>query len=1198
MRKLLSFLMVFVLVLSNFTFLLQAEVTEIEESLVYIEESIEVEEVYEEEVIEEFTEEEDSITYEEEVSVEKVVENIPLKEEAVYESSDSIVQASEDIQAYASPVNVTDEAGLRSAISTLSAGDSIVITLMNDITLTGAASASFPLAITGKTVTLNSYGTNNFAIISNTTNPGTEGNGRQINIGSGGSLILNNVTIMGPTNVAALSNVTNTAVYGGGIGVAAGGKLTINDGAVIRNIINTHGAIYLQGNSSNIASTTLIMNGGTITNNGSGSNGAGIYSTYSTVTMTGGTISSNILGNNDGTAASGHTADSGAGVYLLRSNFTMSGGTITNNTSWQGYGAGVSVYNGSTFIMNGGSITGNNAANTASSTGFAGGVYVEGSSATYPAVFTMNGGTISGNSANYGGGVSLASMNYTTFNFNGGSIVNNTARKYGGGIAVLENSTANLNSGIISGNTADWGGAILNQSGNLNLNGNLSDPSNPSLQIINNIASSYGGAIMVTNLVTNNGTYKSVTSINGAYISGNSAVLGGALMLNDINYPASVASTTSISNSIINNNRAQLGGGVFMELSYLTVNSSTFSNNVATADGLSMRLSAGGGGAIFYNVAGAPNEIAQYMMLTTGGDVIFEGNTALNTALPPLNAATTYPNLKFASTSVSPSGRKHILNNYDINFVGAEPLTLTINFNANGGSAIAPNISTLTVDEGDTYNLLSASVSTRQGYRLVGWSQSPTGTRESSDFQLPNAQLTSSATDNGIIWYAVWETRPFTLVFDANAPSTSVTNLDEVNASLATLTGVDWFIGNTFDVPVNTFLINNREPIGWSFDARATTPDFVGGETITLDEAFLNANSNASDQITLYAVYESVEVTFTLNVEGVATPFVSSPITLATNQRPSDVLPNLNTILGAYITNHPFTGNYQDSHVLSAWDSELSQFLYEDKNFTATLSLRRFTVTFVDPSVDLFGDQFNVPFGSLLLEPKIGHPEYVLDPTLYSVTGWYTGIITERVDALATLSADTLASATLSQMPGNDINENRCDLRARFLAIPFDSGIVVNPDSQPCTLDDGTLFVPQGFNILSRLRAFIPSLWADPDSGDQLYTPGPSVEEKEVIPVAAFNFAGTEADRGSGNLSGDVIVSDLVLTRQATPIQPTPPTPPVTPPVEDVLGVYRRPKGNLPITGQNVMPIIAASLGLALSLIIRKKYFETSKDER
>lgn len=167
--------------------------------------------------------------------------------------------------------------------------------------------------------------------------------------------------------------------------------------------------------------------------------GGGIYVNNGSLTMAGGTISGN-------TATKG-----GGGVYVTgNGSFEMKGGEISgnSNTAISGSprgGAGVLV-NGGTFIMEQGNIT----SNTAKGSG--GGVHIANSSS-----FTMDGGTISGNNATYdgeGGGVYVG--NGAEFTMNNGEISNNTSvSPHGGGGVRVWNATFTMNGGTITGNKAN-----------------------------------------------------------------------------------------------------------------------------------------------------------------------------------------------------------------------------------------------------------------------------------------------------------------------------------------------------------------------------------------------------------------------------------------------------------------------------------------------------------------------------------------------------------------------------------------------------------------------------------------------------------------------------------------------------------------------------------------------------------------------
>jgi len=141
----------------------------------------------------------------------------------------------------------------------------------------------------------------------------------------------------------------------------------------------------------------------------------------------------------DGGTISGCNAARGGGVNVDSGTFTMTGGTITGCTAYDS-GGGVCV-NGGTFTMAGGTITDCNA------TSRGGGVYVEGG-----CKFTMDGGTISGCEATNGGGV----YNHDTFNMSNGTIRGCSAtgdESNGGGVYIEDRGTFKVSgTPVISGN--------------------------------------------------------------------------------------------------------------------------------------------------------------------------------------------------------------------------------------------------------------------------------------------------------------------------------------------------------------------------------------------------------------------------------------------------------------------------------------------------------------------------------------------------------------------------------------------------------------------------------------------------------------------------------------------------------------------------------------------------------------------------
>ena len=143
-------------------------------------------------------------------------------------------------------------------------------------------------------------------------------------------------------------------------------------------------------------------------------------------------------------------ADINTGVFVTEgSSFIMNGGSIHDNSTAIS-GGGVLV-DGASFTMNAGTIR-NNSANT-----YGGGVRVDTSpNSDQPGIFNMYGGTIEDNTATSGGAVSVRNG---YFNLRGGTINNNTATENGGGIH-LETFLGQLTatSGNITNNTATFDG--------------------------------------------------------------------------------------------------------------------------------------------------------------------------------------------------------------------------------------------------------------------------------------------------------------------------------------------------------------------------------------------------------------------------------------------------------------------------------------------------------------------------------------------------------------------------------------------------------------------------------------------------------------------------------------------------------------------------------------------------------------------
>lgn len=157
----------------------------------------------------------------------------------------------------------------------------------------------------------------------------------------------------------------------------------------------------------------------------------------------------------------------------------MNGGKICNNT-----GGGIymnitfmtgSVQQALSVTINGGEITGNG-----TETGSCGGIYAREMVDKATAQVTIAGGEISGNKAKVGGGIFVD----CPFTMTAGTITDNTAKTYGGGIYFCEKQQPSITGGEIFDNNAsgdDWSpdkgkGWNVSTRSNLTLGGSVNIP--------------------------------------------------------------------------------------------------------------------------------------------------------------------------------------------------------------------------------------------------------------------------------------------------------------------------------------------------------------------------------------------------------------------------------------------------------------------------------------------------------------------------------------------------------------------------------------------------------------------------------------------------------------------------------------------------------------------------------------------------
>lgn len=226
------------------------------------------------------------------------------------------------------------------------------------------------ISCTGRSVTLKRY---------------ADYTGSLITVSSGGELTLANITIDGNK-----SNVTASAAL-----VYVSGTLDINSGATLQNNSSTDSG----GGVSIADGGSLEMNDGVISGNATTAYGGGVYGYRGTAILSGGRIY-------------GNSAQKGGGVLITGgAALTVSGGSITGNSAVE-HGGGIYDDSGSTTTVNSGEISGNTA-----QTG--GGIY-NGMSST----LNIYGGKITGNNGIIQAGGLFNGWHLT---ISGGSIIDNTA---------------------------------------------------------------------------------------------------------------------------------------------------------------------------------------------------------------------------------------------------------------------------------------------------------------------------------------------------------------------------------------------------------------------------------------------------------------------------------------------------------------------------------------------------------------------------------------------------------------------------------------------------------------------------------------------------------------------------------------------------------------------------------------------------
>ena len=390
------------------------------------------------------------------------------------------------------------------------------------------------------------------------------------------------------------------------------------------------GGIYFENSSKpDYYDFFIFLNDGKVINNTSAQHGGGIYVYEGDVSydeeIAGGKLEINnnkaingagiFIQNGDLSIRNGDIirnkiegSGNGGGIYIENGDFTIEAGEVSGNTLASGQGAGVYIV-GSEGKGNFTMNGGSIMQNTTSGNN-GGGVYINGGN------FTLNSGSITGNSAEEGGGVYLNNGNFSLVT---GEISGNTASGNGGGVYLVgEDCEYRLKNGTITGNQGENGGGVYLANGSFILADSVQDIGS----ISGNTASGYGGGVYIAG----DGDF----TMNGGMVKENKTTgnHGGGIFLNGGNF--------SLRNGdILDNLSKSMGGGVYLYGGTFIMEDGNIAGNSSKSEG--------GGACIVNNGNFTMNDgniVRNYSSLN-GGGVYLDGGTLTVSAGTISNNAST-----------------------------------------------------------------------------------------------------------------------------------------------------------------------------------------------------------------------------------------------------------------------------------------------------------------------------------------------------------------------------------------------------------------------------------------------------------------------------------------------------------------------------------------------------------------------------
>lgn len=341
------------------------------------------------------------------------------------------------------------------------------------------------------------------------------------------------------------------------------------------------------------------------------------------------------------------TANRGAGLYVAGTaggsgQITIGEGAVIKNnkaTSTGGIGGGIYVAAGSKVTMEGGSITGNQAAT------YGGGIYlaVDSSNSNYDILTMKNTANVSGNScSSQGAGIYVAGGNVKIL---GGYIGNNKTPTEGGGI-YNAGGTITFSDGTIGNNEASsYGGGVYLKSGEFIINGEEAT-------LFANRANK-GGGLYVDNgkFTMSNGKIKTNHASSdggGVYIregAQNHTITGGDFLNNSAGsfsptdsgtwnsgwggglYIHCSSATLTVNGGFFRNNHAGKGGGIYVNAPSSTVNiENVGTENNQSTFGAFMFVEAGKKATVNLNGGDIMTNFSQW----NGGAIFVDNDNTLN----------------------------------------------------------------------------------------------------------------------------------------------------------------------------------------------------------------------------------------------------------------------------------------------------------------------------------------------------------------------------------------------------------------------------------------------------------------------------------------------------------------------------------------------------------------------------------------